>query len=92
MGLTIAASQKPTFRTFNVSRNYRLRLKLSVQCAQKTFKLEFPTSDFELLARDYIPIGEGNIPPSDIMHGFEAAPVYNDALGPPPNYGDSNVA
>lgn len=92
MRLKIAASLKPTFKTFNISRCYRLRLKLSVQCAQKTFKLEFPPSDFEVLARDYIPIGEGNVPLSDIVHGFEAAPVYNDTLGPPPKYRDSNAS
>ena len=76
----------PTFSTFNIRRTYRLRLKLSVQCAQKDLKADYHTSDLVLLARDYMPSAVGvNAMPS--VAADEVAPAYqNNSEPPPPSY------
>ena len=52
---SIPAYFVPSFRTFNISRNYTLRIAVSIECAAKTFKHEFVTRNFVLLAREYVP-------------------------------------
>ncbi len=86
MRVRVPPYQRPTFSTFNIRRTYRLRLKLSVVCAQKTFKAEFLSDDFVLLAKDYMPNAEGNpeTSSSNAALDVQIAPIYQEALGPPP--------
>ena len=88
MRIRMPAYFPPTFSTFNIRRTYRLLLKLSVECAQKTFKAEFKTTDFVLLARDYMPVGAGDhLGASSSSHAViddAAAPAYQKEVGPPP--------
>ena len=78
---------KPTFSTFNIRRTYRLAVKLSVDCAQKTFKAEFTSYKFDLLAADYA------APSMLAAQELEtAAPAYGDLSGQLPTYQDANLA
>ena len=81
--------QRPSFSTFNIRRTYRLKVILTVECAQKTFKREFaPWEDFVLLAADFVPeVDERTVASaSTAVDEFEAAPVYDEK--PPPGYED----
>ena len=63
----------------------RLYVKVSVDCAHKTFKAEFSTYKFDLLVADYAP------PMGAQEHGM-AAPAYGDLSGQLPTYQDAKVA
>ncbi len=92
MKIKVPSYFKPTFSTFNIRRVYRLHLKVSVECVQKTFKAEFNTLEFVLLARDYMPSGTG-MPGPAVSYGLdEVAPVYQKHAEPPPSiYSDGKV-
>ena len=95
MSIRVPPYFPPTFSTFNIRRAYRLLLKLSVECAQKTFKAEFTTLDFLLLARDYMPTGEGD-PGASSSSSYavnDAAPAYQKEVvsPPPPSYPDAKI-
>lgn len=94
MRVSVPPYARPTFSTFNIRRTYKLRLKLSVECAQKTFKAEFLTGDFVLLAKDYMPSTESNpgTSSSNAAVDMEVAPIYQETLGPPPpGYGNAKM-
>lgn len=76
---------KPTFSTFNIRRTYRLTVRLSVDCAGKTFKAEFATYKFELLAADFA--GRTPGPETEVP-----APAYGDLSGSLPTYQDAKGA
>ncbi|MCJ1458121.1 hypothetical protein MMC28_008492 [Mycoblastus sanguinarius] len=85
----------PTIATFNIGRTYKLRIIISVECAQKTFKATFTTLDLRLLAEDYYrPISgdaaQACLDVSDAVDEREVAPPYDDPYGKlPPRYEDS---
>ncbi|KAK4692698.1 hypothetical protein P7C71_g4559, partial [Lecanoromycetidae sp. Uapishka_2] len=93
MQIGVTRQQKPSFSTFNIRRSYKLRLMLSVECAQKTFKREFqPWVDLVLLAADFVPrVDEGLVAStSSAVEHFESAPIYEDvAEKAPPRYEDA---
>lgn len=85
MRIKVPWHQKPTFSTFNIRRTYRLAVKLSVDCAQKTFKAEFASYKFDLLAADYaFPMATQEVE--------MAAPAYGDLSGQLPTYQDAKLA
>lgn len=90
MKLTIPRYHRPTFSTFNIRRSYKLKICVTVDCAQKSFKAEFNTYDFKLLAADFNPSPVGT---SGTVPGYstgsddfidDVAPVYEPGGGPPP--------
>lgn len=85
MRIKVPWHHKPTFSTFNIRRTYRLVVKLSVDCAQKTFKAEFASYKFDLLAADYAP-------PMAMQEQEMAAPAYGDLSGQLPTYQDAKKA
>lgn len=93
MQIGVPTHQKPSFRTFNIRRSYKLGIKLSVECAQKTFKREFqPYGDFVLLAADFVPsVDEGVVASTtSAVEHFVSAPIYEDvAERAPPQYEDA---
>ena len=87
MRIKVPWHYKPTFSTFNIRRTYRLAVKLSVDCAQKTFKAEFTSYKFELLAADYV------APSTLAAQELEmVAPAYGDLSGQLPTYQDAKGA
>lgn len=85
MRIRVPWHHKPTFSTFNIRQTYRLVVKLSVDCAQKTFKAEFASYKFDLLAADYAsPVGT--------LEQEAAAPAYGDLSGQLPTYQDAKSA
>ncbi|CAF9913047.1 hypothetical protein IMSHALPRED_000891 [Imshaugia aleurites] len=85
MRIKIPWHHKPTFSTFNIRRTYRLAVKLAVDCAQKTFKAEFASYRFDLLAADYAF-------PTGAQEQEMAAPAYGDLSGQLPTYQDAKLA
>jgi hypothetical protein len=90
MKIVIPPYHTPSFRTFNIRRYYKLGIRLSVECAQKTFKSEFETYKFALLAPDYAP---NVVEPATASGSYtvvnEAAPTYEANEGIPlPRYED----
>ncbi|CAD6570938.1 MAG: hypothetical protein ASARMPREDX12_003987 [Alectoria sarmentosa] len=85
MRIKVPWHHKPTFSTFNIRRTYRLVVKLSVDCAQKTFKAEFATYKFDLLAAAYAS-------PMGALEQEMAAPAYGDLSGQLPTYQDAKSA
>lgn len=86
--LVIPAYHVPNFSTFNVRRNYKLRIQISVECAQKTLKAEFVAENFTLLAADYMPNrgATAEVSNSTVMEQEEGAPGYDDRDDVPPPY------
>lgn len=82
---SIPSHHKPFFSTFNIHRAYKLKLKISVECAHKVFKAEYHTQEFVLLARDYLATGEGVPGASTAVDSSEPAPIYQQGveIGPP---------
>ena len=62
MKIAVPSNYKPSFSTFNIRRYYKLGVRLTVECAQKTFKYDFGTSNFLLLAANYTPSDEAGAP------------------------------
>ena len=85
MRIRVPWHHKPTFSTFNIRRTYRLAVKLSVDCAQKTFKADFATYRFDLLAAHYAA-------PTGMQELEIAAPAYGDLSGRLPTYQDAKMA
>lgn len=85
MRIKIPWHHKPTFSTFNIRRTYRLVVKLSVDCAQKTFKAEFASYKFDLLAAEYAS-------PMGVQEQEMVAPAYGDLSGQLPTYQDAKMA
>ena len=91
-------SKIPSFNTFSIRRTYRLRLKVSVECAHKTFKADFWVFDFVLLAQDYKPPPRplGSAPEassSRVAHDEEEAPAYQKSVRPHlPGYQDAKMS
>ena len=66
-----------------------LSVKLSVDCAQKTFKAEFSSYKFDLLPADYAP----SQPPTGAQEQeMVPAPAYGALSDWLPTYQDANVA
>lgn len=88
MKIVIPRYHKPRFSTFNIRRYYKLSIRLSAECAQKTFKSEFETHHFDLLAPEYAPNVVEPVTASDSNTvEYEAAPVYEANAGMPlPRY------
>ncbi|KAL2040133.1 hypothetical protein N7G274_007036 [Stereocaulon virgatum] len=90
MKIPISPYYTPSFRAFNIRRYYKLGIRLSVECAQKTFKSEFETCKFALLASDFAP---NVVEPATASGSYavvnEAAPTYeaNESI-PLPRYED----
>lgn len=87
MRIKVPWHYKPTFSTFNIRRTYRLAVRLSVDCAQKTFKTEFASYKFDLLAADYEPPTSHGVQEAEM-----AAPAYGDLTGQLPTYQDAKLA
>ena len=85
MRIKIPWHYKPSFRTFNIRRSYRLAVKLSVDCAHRTFKAEFSSYKFDLLPADYAS-------PTVTREQETAAPAYGDLSGQLPTYQDAKLA
>ena len=85
MRIRIPWHYKPSFSTFNIRRSYRLAVKLSVDCAQKTFKAEFSSYKFDLLPAEYAS-------PTATQEREIAAPAYGDLSGQLPTYQDAKLA
>ena len=66
-----------------------LSVKLSVDCAQKTFKAEFSSYKFDLLPADYAP---PQTPTGVQEQEMVPAPAYGDLSGSLPTYQDAKVA
>lgn len=72
----------PSYSTFNLAVQYWLRVKVSVECGQKSFKPEFVSKDFELLPGEWVgryqnvPIsnGEGEGSASELLPPFARNP------------------
>ncbi len=85
----------PSFSTFHTRRFYRLGVRLTVECAQKTFKTSFETSNFLLLAANYTPSDEAGAPGASTSNEVEdeVAPVYEAEPGVAlPRYEDAKQA
>ena len=54
-GLTRKTNVSPSFKTFNVSRVYSLRVKLSIECAKEKFTRVLTGPEFLLLPKTYVP-------------------------------------
>ena len=78
MRIAVPINYEPSFSTFNIRRFYKLGVKLTVECAQKTFKSDFETSHFLLLAANYIPSDEAGVPGASTTNEVDdlVAPVY----------------
>jgi hypothetical protein len=50
LNLTVPEGFTPSFSTFNVARNYALRVKATVECAKEKFKAQFSIEPFDLLS------------------------------------------
>ena len=87
MRVKVPWHHKPTFSTFNIRRTYRLAVKLSVDCAQKTFKAHFASYKFDLLAADYASPSLGSQELETVP-----APAYADLSGRLPTYRDAKLA
>ena len=66
-----------------------LSVKLSVDCAQKTFKAEFSSYKFDLLPAEYAP---SRSPTGTQEQEMVPAPAYDDLSGSLPTYQDAKVA
>ena len=66
-----------------------LSVKLSVDCAQKTFKAEFSSYKFGLLPADYAP---SQSPTGVQEQEMVPAPAYGDSSGSLPSYHDAKLA
>ena len=89
------SSSTPSFSTFNICRYYKLGVRLTVECAQKTFKTDFRTSNFLLLAASYTPSDEAGAPGASTSNEVEdeVAPVYEAEPGVAlPRYEDAKQA
>ena len=85
MRVKIPWYHKPSFSTFNIRRSYRLAVKLSVDCAQRTFKAEFSSYKFDLLPAEYAS-------PTATQERDISAPAYSDLSGQLPTYQDAKMA
>lgn len=47
--LTLSSSIKPSFRTFNISRSYSLRLKLEIECVTEKLHADFVVPQLQIL-------------------------------------------
>ena len=81
--IAVPSNYRPSFSTFNIRRYYRLGVRLTVECAQKTYKMDFETSNFLLLAANYTPSDEVGAPGTSTTNEVEdlAAPVYEAKPG-----------
>lgn len=92
LGLGIQKHHKPNFTTFNMRRDYKLCIKVTFECAQKTFKVDFWNYQITLLPADYAPSGCEAEDAPELSTIFmedpeEAAPAYEpSSLPPPPTY------
>jgi len=68
----------PSYSTFNLAVQYWLRVRVSVECGQKSFKPEFLSRNFELLASEWVGHHE-NVPVSSVERDGSAS-------DPPPPY------
>ena len=95
MKIAVPSYYKPSFSTFNIRRFYKLGVRLTVECAQKTFKKDLGTSDFLLLAANYTPSDEVGVPGASTSNEVEdlVAPVYEAEPGVAlPRYEDAKQA
>lgn len=95
MKIAVPSDYKPSFSTFNIRRYYKLGVRLTVECAQKTFKIDLGTSNFILLAANYTPSGEAGAPGASTSNDVEdlVAPVYEAEPGVAlPRYEDAKQA
>ena len=64
---------QPTFSTFNLRLQYSLRVKITVECAQKTFRRELVSQPLEVLAGEWVGhLAENASAALDVQH----APAY----------------
>ena len=72
---------QPSFSTFNIQLHYWLRVKITVECAQKTFKNEFMSRPLEVLAGEWVgSLEESSSGAVDVQH----APPYASSEPLPP--------
>ena len=64
----------PSFSTFNLEIHYWLRVKVAFECAQKSFKTEFFSGNFVLLAGEWVGAEMSN----GVSTEFAAAPTYHE--------------
>ena len=100
LGLRVheALSRPPTFRTFNISRGYTLKIKADIECGKKQFHVKTTVMNFDLLPSLYHgPPIVLEAPPPNIMDAgiaksatSDTPPTYNAAASSsdaPPSYG-----
>lgn len=75
----MSATLTPSFSTFNLEIHYCLRVKITIECAQKSFKSEFVSTNFELLAGEWAG-HHGNT--AEVSTISVDAPAYEE-VGPP---------
>lgn len=76
------SSLVPSFSTFSLAVQYWLRVKVGVECGQKSFKPEFLSRNFELLASEWVGHHE-NVPvSSDERDGSASDPLPPYARDP----------
>lgn len=87
MNLTLRESSAfsglvPSYSTFNQAVQYWLWVEVSVECGQKSFKTEFLSRNFELLASEWVGRYK-NVPVSNVERvGSASAPLPPYARDP----------
>jgi len=72
----------PSYSTYNLAVHYWLRVKVSVECGQKSFESEFRSWNFELLAGEWVGHYE-NVPVSNVeREGSASEPLPPYARDP----------
>ena len=103
MDVTVPRTCKPSFATFNITRRYEFQVRITVECAQKSFKAEFTNSRVTLLAAAYSSRDDNNRIANDEAGSSsttgpfidpeteEVAPAYEPGTRamPPPTYQDA---
>ncbi|KAI4214288.1 MAG: hypothetical protein LQ351_003041 [Letrouitia transgressa] len=73
----------PTFKSFNISRSYRMNVKLSIECARQKLSYTFSEPEVVLLSKDYSPPAPVAYQKEDMVEGSEAdgeaLPTYLEA-------------
>ncbi|KAL9044929.1 MAG: hypothetical protein Q9214_001972, partial [Letrouitia sp. 1 TL-2023] len=78
-----ATTLAPSFNSFNISRSYRMNVKLSIECARQKLSYTFSEPEVVLLSRDYSPPApvayQKEDAAEDSVADGEALPTYLEA-------------
>ncbi|KAI4158996.1 MAG: hypothetical protein LQ342_006969 [Letrouitia transgressa] len=79
-----ATTLAPSFKSFNISRSYRMNVKLSIECARQKLSYTFSEPEVVLLSRDYSPpapvVCQKEDAAEDSVADGEALPTYQEAF------------